>query len=90
MESAKITTQGQVTVPIAVGKKLRIGKGDKVTFAKRGGRLVMANSNVFALKSLQDLFKDETERMGPDDDEAIVRMFKDRRRRKKNAEAGDA
>jgi AbrB family looped-hinge helix DNA binding protein len=45
MELAKVTTRGQITIPLAIRKKLGVKDGDKVVFLEReDGRIVIENS----------------------------------------------
>ena len=39
MELAKVTSKGQVTIPIEIRKKLGIKNGDKVLFIEESGRI---------------------------------------------------
>ena len=43
MELAKVTSKGQVTIPIEIRKKLGIKNGDKVLFVEEAGRIYMMN-----------------------------------------------
>lgn len=64
MELAKITTKGQITIPIHIRKKLNLKDGDKVIFIEENGRVVMENSTKVALREVQDAFSGEAERVG--------------------------
>jgi len=64
MELAKITLRGQITIPVAIRKKLGVKDGDKVIFLEENGRIVMENSVKIALKDVQDAFRGEGERIG--------------------------
>ncbi len=44
MELAKLTTKGQITIPIEIRKKLNVGAGDKVVFLEENGRIFIDNS----------------------------------------------
>ena len=50
MELAKITSKGQITIPIEIRKKLGLKDGDKVLFLEEGNKVVMVNSTLLALK----------------------------------------
>ena len=43
MELAKVTSKGQVTIPIEIRKKLGIKNGDKILFVEESGRVYMMN-----------------------------------------------
>ena len=91
MELAKITLRGQITIPVEIRKKLGVKDGDKVVFIEENGRIVMENSVRVALKDVQDAFRGEAERIGLKDDQDVVVMVKDLRRKKQvKANAGHA
>lgn len=56
MELAKVTSKGQVTIPIDIQKKLGIKNGDKVLFVEEAGRIYMMNSSMDALREAQNAF----------------------------------
>ena len=41
MELAKVTSKGQITIPIEIRKKLGIKNGDKILFVEESGRVYM-------------------------------------------------
>ena len=43
MELAKVTSKGQITIPIEIRKKLGIKNGDKILFVEESGRVYMMN-----------------------------------------------
>ena len=45
MELAKVTSKGQITIPIEIRKKLGIKNGDKILFVEESGRVYMMNSD---------------------------------------------
>ena len=49
MELAKVTSKGQITIPIEIRKKLGIKEGSKVLFLEEAGRIYLANSSMEAL-----------------------------------------
>ena len=72
MELAKITTKGQITIPIHIRKKLNLKDGDKVIFLEENGRVVMENSTKIALLEVQDAFRGEAERLGLETEEDFM------------------
>ena len=44
MEIAKVTSRGQITLPLAIRKKLEVQEGDKVVFYEENGRLGVVNA----------------------------------------------
>jgi len=91
MELAKITLRGQITIPVAIRKKLGVKDGDKVIFIEENGRIVMENSVRIALKDVQEAFQGEGERIGLKDEQDVVTMVKEiRREKRENANASNA
>ena len=80
MELAKITTRGQITIPIEIRKKLGVKEGDKVVFLEENGRIIMGNAAMLALKMAQDSFNGEAERLGLKTEQDVVDLVKDVRR----------
>ena len=44
MELAKVTSRGQITLPLAIRRKLDVKEGDKVVFYEEYGRIVVENA----------------------------------------------
>ena len=76
MELAKVTSKGQVTIPIEIRKKLGIKNGDKVLFIEDAGRIYMMNSSMEALREAQIAFKGEAERLGLKNEDDVMEMIK--------------
>ena len=76
MDLAKITTKGQITIPIHIRKKLNLKDGDKVIFLEENGRVVMENSTKVALREVRDAFEGEAERLGLETEEDVVDLIK--------------
>ncbi|WP_027400502.1 AbrB/MazE/SpoVT family DNA-binding domain-containing protein [Anaerovorax odorimutans] len=76
MELAKITSKGQITIPIEIRKKLGLKDGDKVIFLEEGNKVVMVNSTLLALKEAQKAFEGEAEKAGIKDEQDIVDLIK--------------
>ena len=79
MELAKVTSKGQVTIPIEIRKKLGIKNGDKVLFVEEAGRIYMMNSSMDALREAQRTFAGEAERLGLKNDDDVMAMIKELR-----------
>lgn len=80
MELAKVTSKGQITIPIEIRKKLGIKEGSKVLFLEEAGRIYLANSSMEALGEAQAAFAGEAERLGLETEEDIVAMVKELRK----------
>lgn len=76
MELAKVTSKGQITIPVEIRNKLGIKEGDKVLFVEEGSRIFMVNSTLMALKEAQDAFQGEAERAGIKDEQDVVDLIR--------------
>jgi len=74
MEVAKITSKGQITIPIDIRRKLGVKEGDKVLFVEEQGRIVMMNSSMEALRKAQAAFAGEAERLGLENEQDVADM----------------
>jgi len=88
MELAKITTRGQITIPVEIRRKLGVKDGDKVVFFEQDGRIIIENSVMLALKDAQDAFRGEAERLGLNTEEDVVAMVKEIRKERALARNG--
>ena len=79
MELAKVTSKGQVTIPVEIRRKLGIKNGDKVLSIEESGRVYMMNSSMDALREAQRAFAGEAERVGIKDDDDVMAMIKELR-----------
>lgn len=80
MELAKVTSKGQVTIPIEIRRKLGLKNGDKVLFMEEAGRVYMMNSSMDALLEAQKAFEGEAERVGLKNDADVMAMIKEIRK----------
>lgn len=80
MDLAKVTSKGQVTIPIDIRKKLGLKNGDKVLFVEEAGRIYMINSSMDAFREAQMEFVGEADKVGLRDDEDVVNMIKELRK----------
>jgi len=88
MELAKITTRGQITIPLEIRRKLGVKDGDKVVFWEQDGRIIMENSVMLALKDAQDAFRGEAARLNLKTEEDVAAMVKEVRRERRRARNG--
>ena len=79
MELAKVTSKGQVTIPVEIRRKLGIKNGDKLLFIEESGRIYMMNSSMDALREAQRAFAGEAERLGLKNDDDVMAMIKELR-----------
>ncbi len=59
MNLAKVSSNGQITVPVEIRRKLNIKEGDKIIFLEKpNGEIVLQNSSVIAVRQVQDKLGD--------------------------------
>ena len=80
MELAKVTSKGQITIPIEIRKKLGIREGDKVLLVEEQGRVIMMNSSMEALRKAQAAFEGEADRLGLKDESDVADLVAELRR----------
>jgi AbrB family looped-hinge helix DNA binding protein len=74
MEVARITSGGQITIPLDIRKKLGVKEGDKVIFIEEGNRILVANSAKIAFANMRTAFTGEAERLGLKDEQDVVAL----------------
>ena len=74
MEIAKITSRGQITIPIDIRKRLGVKEGDKVIFIEDGNKIVVANAAKIAFASMRSAFSGEAERVGIKDEQDVLNL----------------
>lgn len=80
MELAKVTSKGQITIPIDIRRKLGLKDGDKVLFVEEDGRIMMVNATLTAIRQAQAAFVGEAERAGLKDEQDVVDLVSEVRR----------
>jgi AbrB family looped-hinge helix DNA binding protein len=77
LDVSRVTSKGQVTIPVKMRRKLGIKDGDNVVFIEEGSRIVIANAAMVALKEVQEAFSGEAERLRLRDEQDTVDMVKE-------------
>ena len=76
MNLAKISSNGQITVPVEIRRLLGLKSGDKILFLqKQNGEIVVRNASAQAIHKAQVAFSGVAEEMGvynEDDIQALV------------------
>ncbi|MDO9084968.1 MAG: AbrB/MazE/SpoVT family DNA-binding domain-containing protein [Anaerolineaceae bacterium] len=83
MELAKITSKGQITLPINIRKALHLKDGDKIAFIEKNGQYVLVNPVLLAIREVQDGFYGEAENLGLKDLDDVVDLVKEVRESRK-------
>jgi len=83
MELAKITSKGQITLPISIRRALKLKDGDKVAFVEQNGQYVLTNPAMLAIQQLQDAFAGFAEENGLETEDDVVDLVKEIRAERK-------
>jgi len=87
MELAKITSKGQITIPISIRRSLKLNDGDKVAFIEKDGQYILVNPTMLAFQNAQNAFVGEAERLGLENVDDVVVMVKEVRASRRTAQA---
>ena len=72
MNLAKISANGQITVPVEIRRLLGLKTGDKLLFLeKQNGEIVLSNASAQAIHKAQAAFAGAAEVMGVSDEDDI-------------------
>ena len=82
MEVARMASKGQVTIPLAIRRKLGLKDGDKVAFLQDGNNVVMKNASLDALHEVPAAFTGVPEEQMRDEED-LVHAAENARREKK-------
>ena len=77
MELAKITSKGQITLPISIRRFLNLKDGDKVAFIEKNGQYVLANPVSLAIDNVRIAFNGEAQRLNLKTEEDVVNLIKE-------------
>jgi len=80
MEIAKITSKGQITIPIDIRRRLNLKDGDKVVFIDDGEKIIFANAAKIAFLNMQKAFEGEAKRLGLKSEQDVVDIVKEIRK----------
>ncbi|KKM12981.1 regulator [Clostridiales bacterium PH28_bin88] len=59
MNLAKVSSNGQITVPVEIRRKLNIKEGDKIIFLEKpNGEIVLQNSSIIVIRQAQSKLSD--------------------------------
>jgi AbrB family looped-hinge helix DNA binding protein len=72
MNLAKVSANGQVTVPVEIRRKLDLKEGDKIIFFERSnGEVVINNASATAIINAQKAFSGAAQDFGAKSDEDV-------------------
>ena len=84
MEMAKVTSKGQITIPVEIRKKLNLKNGDKVVFMEDQDKDFILNAAKDAFINLQKAFAGEAEQAGIYSEEDVVNIVAEVREELRN------
>ncbi|GAB6277574.1 putative transcriptional regulator [uncultured spirochete] len=79
MELAKLTSKGQITIPVEIRRKLRLKEGDKVFFIEENGKIIFQNAAQTALSTFQNEMVGEATKAGFSSEDDVVQYIKNLR-----------
>lgn len=80
MSLAKISANGQITVPMEIRRKLGLKSGDKILFLQnKDGEIVVSNASTAAIRKAQSAFAGAAESMGVYSEEDIQMLVDEMR-----------
>lgn len=77
MELAKVTSKGQITIPIAIRNALGIREGDKILFMEEGDKVILTNASTNALQKAQEAFRGVAEELGVKNEQDVIKLVKE-------------
>ena len=84
MNLAKISANGQITVPVEIRRLLGLKSGDKILFyQKQDGEVVLSNASAQAIRKAQSAFSGAAEAMGISSEEDVQALVDEVRYGKK-------
>lgn len=80
MNLAKVSANGQITLPVEIRRLLGLKSGDKVLFfQKQDGEIVMSNASAKAIRKAQAAFSGAAEEMGVFSEEDVQTLVNETR-----------
>jgi AbrB family looped-hinge helix DNA binding protein len=76
MELAKLTSKGQITIPVEIRRKLGLREGDKVSFQEEQGKIYLQNASQGSLRQFQDAMTGQAVQAGFKSEEDVVQYIK--------------
>jgi len=76
LETQRMTSKGQVTIPVRIRKLLGLKPGDNVAFVQKDGQVYLCGGTLEALDELQKLFSGVAEQLNVKTDEDAVALSK--------------
>lgn len=76
IDSAKVMSKGQITIPKDIREILGVSNGDRVTFVVENGNVRLINSAVYAMQVLQSQMVGEAEKAELTSEDVVMDLVK--------------
>ena len=77
IDSAKVMSKGQITIPKDIREILGVSNGDRVTFVVENGNVRLINSAVYAMQMLQAHMTREAAKAELTSEDAVMDLVKE-------------
>ncbi|UTC94074.1 AbrB/MazE/SpoVT family DNA-binding domain-containing protein [Treponema denticola] len=81
MELAKLTSKGQITIPLAIRNMLGLKTGDKVFFEESRGKVYITNASQITLANIQTQMQGEAKKAGFQTEDDVIAYIKELRKK---------
>lgn len=89
MNLAKISANGQITVPVEIRRQLGLKAGDKILFLqKQNGEITVSNASAAAIRKAQAAFAEAAKAVGVSSEEDVQALIDEVRYGKDQPNAG--
>jgi AbrB family looped-hinge helix DNA binding protein len=86
METVKISARGQITIPYAIRARMNLKGGDTVAFLEEGEKVYVLNTDLPALRAIQQKMKGKGESVGFNTPDDVVAYIRNMRKQTNNGE----
>ena len=84
MNLAKVSANGQITVPVEIRRRLGLRSGDKMLFyILPDGRIIVDNASANALRKAQNAFQGVADELGLKDEDDVMNLISEMRAKEK-------
>ena len=80
MKLAKVTSKGQITIPLTIRNLLGLKTGDKVYFEESRGKIYITNASQITLSNAQDQMQGEAGKVGFQTEDDVIAYIKELRK----------
>ena len=88
MEIAKISSKGQITIPVSVRNRLHLNTGDKVLILEENGRFYIENASNIAVRHVEEGFRGTAAEVGVKNEDEMKDYMKEIREELRREENG--